>query len=641
MTSRSKRVPVREPFCPLGCKTPSGSIHRIGMGSCADCVQFQKQSVLQQGKISAQLIADEDAQHFAATQRLIPAAPPSPEGKRASREATDTIVAALAFVIGLHHQKMSGFGGMPQSPVSKKSDNKKVLAKKKVDLPQDFALSADVSGKGGDSSVSCNPTALSSLTKVLEIGQEIEIQDFAGQGRGLASKVEILKSQYVCHYDGDRVDSVTGQRLMLCKRTRANLLNLPADIQGKLRALEYCKNWAVTLNRGTNISVHGGTRNIVIDGTLAASPLLDSFVDRGLIGPGSLMNSSQNTGMRPNCILIFVPWPSNCFSVANFFVPTTSEMMMAILVAKCYIPPNTQLTWDYSYASHIEALPLQMGPGRAPTLSPDPITRKQQQGFTRIVCSDCSGKPQRCSTCLSEDPEVIEDPSSDSGLSPVLPPTRMEERVRAAGSLKCSEIKDLIKNVMDVLPSIVPAEFRIYNVSNKFSHEELRQWCAGQALRMETARLKRFKTLLSARDSVEACMRMLAIFSNDQHMQTLYLHSRALPTQKAMDSGSFGDDHPFWAEMHSRFHNSTDYFLAFPFDYIPTAFKVVNTQGIPSEFAPPKTVEEGFLSGLNLLHARKPSLYADYFFTKKKLQDLWKQSLADYRYLFKPCIHVS
>jgi hypothetical protein len=236
---------------------------------------------------------------------------------------------------------------------------------------------------------------------------------------------------------------------------------------------------------------------------------------------------------------------------------------------------------------------------------------------------------------------VVEEHPSDSGLSPVLPPTRMEERVRAAGLLKCSDIKVLIKIVMDVVPSIVAAEFRIYNVSNKYIHEELRQWCAGQALRMETARLKRFKTLLSARDSVEACMRMLAIFSNDQHMQALYLNSRALPTQKAMDSGSVGDDHPFWTEMHSRFHNSTDHFLAFPFDYIPTAFEVVNSIGMESEFAPPKTVEQGFLLGLNLLHARKPSLYADYFFSKKKLVDLWKQSLADYRYLFKPCIHVS
>jgi hypothetical protein len=191
--------------------------------------------------------------------------------------------------------------------------------------------------------------------------------------------------------------------------------------------------------------------------------------------------------------------------------------------------------------------------------------------------------------------------------------------------------------VMDIVPSIVPAEFRIYNVSNKYSIEELRTWCENQAQRMTSARLKRFKTSLSARDSVEACMRMLAIFSNDQYMQDLYLQSRSLPSQPAMDANAFGENHPFWAELHNRFH-STDHVLPFPFDYIPTKISVVNSQGITSEFQSPKSVEAGFLAGLDLLHGRKPPLYADHFFSKKKLHELWKQSLSDYRYLLKLCI---
>ena len=156
---------------------------------------------------------------------------------------------------------------------------------------------------------------------------------------------------------------------------------------------------------------------------------------------------------------------------------------------------------------------------------------------------------------------------------------------------------------------------------------------------MESARLKRFKTILSARDSVEACMRMLAIVANDQYMQDLYLKSRGLPSQGSMDAGTVGENHPFW-KMHERFHCS-DHCLPLPFDYTPTNFKVTNSQGIHTEFSPPLKVQGGFLAGLDLLHARKPIQYSEHFFHKSKLMELWKQSLADYRYLFKPSIHVS
>jgi hypothetical protein len=125
-------------------------------------------------------------------------------------------------------------------------------------------------------------------------------------------------------------------------------------------------------------------------------------------------------------------------------------------------------------------------------------------------------------------------------------------------------------------------------------------------------------------------MRMLAIFCNDQYMQDLYLKSRTLPTQGSLDAGAFGDNHPFWSEMHARFHSS-DHFLPFPFDYIPTKIKFTNSQGFESAYAPPQVVEKGFLKGMDLLHARKPPMYAEYFFTKQKLLELWKKSLADYR----------
>lgn len=670
---RNKRVAIREPFCPSGCKHPIGSIHRIGAGGCAHCVHFQKESVLQQGKISAQLIATEDAEHLASSQRLIPTLPPSPDGKKISRETIETIASAQAFLVNFVHQSKSGFGASgisssaPAHHVSnsleedsadvdaskKKASSKKKLDPKKLEPKKkqkkdEFSLSEedDAAPSAIPPPVSSIPpatfsaAALPSLKKALNIGQDIAIQDFGEQGRGLVSKVEILKSQYVCYYDGNRVDAVTGQTYMICKRTKDNIARLPVQIQIQLRGLQYRKMWAVTLNRGTNITKYGGTRNIVIDGTLAASPLLDYLVDRGLIGPGSLMNSSYGTGIPANCILIFVPWPVECYSLANFFVPTESERMIPVLVAKCKIAPNTQLTWEYSIASHSEALPMLMGDAPGVTTAPG-VTALPSRSV--VMCIDCQGESERCSACQTEDPrpeasELDAMPgASDHVYTPVLPATKMEERIHAAGTLKAAELKALVKSVMDIVPSIVPVEFRIYNVTNKYSIEELRQWCENQAQRMTSARLKRFKTSLSARDSVEACMRMLAIFCNDQYMQTLYLQSRSLPSQAAMDANAFGESHPFWSELHTRFH-STDHVLPFPFDYIPTKIKVVNSQGINSEFQPPKLVEAGFLSGLDLLHGRKPPLYADHFFSKKKLLELWKQSLADYRYVFKPFI---
>lgn len=102
-------------------------------------------------------------------------------------------------------------------------------------------------------------------------------------------------------------------------------------------------------------------------GTIAASALLDSLVDRGLIGPGALMNSSNGTGTgkAPNCILIFVPWHQDDYALSNFFVPQQSEIMMAILVAKFDIPPNTELTWNYDVFSHVKLPVLPVGPPEA------------------------------------------------------------------------------------------------------------------------------------------------------------------------------------------------------------------------------------------------------------------------------------
>ncbi len=716
MSKRSSRsVPIREPFCPLGCLTPTGSTFRVGLGSCADCVSFNSQNVMQQGNTIALLIANEDAKHLKSSKSFIP---PSPTK---NREAQSLIESARKIVVGIEHQRMSGFGApMSPSPTCAANTKPAVLSapesdlsagstRGRVDTPRDAPVTHF--GGGGpavnnapflnidlelpsaeevrkqqksearalakqialeskkeaekkrkeilketeldlsdDDVAKVSPSLLDALlTTVLEIGKGIAIRNIADSGRGLASTIFIKKTQYICYYDGDRVDANTGQILMVCRRTRENILSLPQGVQTQLRALKYNKTWALTLNRGSNITKFGGTRDIVIDGTIAASRLLDHLVDRGLIGPGSLMNSSDKTGIPANCSLIFIPWQENSYSLANSFFPTKSEKMMAVIVAKVDIPPNTNLTWNYSYASHdfLSGINLSDTPGFAPGVLPlgsqhivtVPISNDHGShsgggpagddplAGTVVQCTDCVGKETQCASCQAENA-----PHVPLELTPVVPITMLEIRIRDAGKLKSSDLKTLVKFVMDQSPSIVPPEFRLTNVSNKYSCPELLAWCAGQAQRMESARLKRFKTSLCARDSVEACMRMLAIFCNDQYMQDLYLKSRTLPSQPAMDAGVFGDNHPFWSEMHTRFHSS-DHFLPFPFDYIPTKIKFTNSQGFESEHAPPQVVEKGFLKGMDLLHARKPPQYAEYFFTKQKLMELWKKSLADYRFI--------
>jgi hypothetical protein len=739
---RRKRVAVREPFCPLGCKTHTGATYRVGLGSCDSCVEFNGSTVAQQAITLAQLIAKEDELNSKSSLRLIPAGPPSPNGKKG--KDSELIADAQKLIVNMEHQQKSGYGASATAEgvddidhetagelkkrkiMEAKAIERKEAGEKKKKFASEAAKEAEArqfdiqdhqpqlpaeSLKG--SNVASHSNSSSLLTKVLEVGQGIVIHNIPHSGRGLVSTVLIRKSQHICYYDGNRVDATTGQILMICKRTRDAILTLPQNIQTQLRALQYSKTWAVTLNRGTNIKLFGGTpRDVVIDGTIAASPIIDHLVNRGLIGPGSLMNSSQKTGIPPNCCLIFIPWHENSYSLANYFVPTMSEKMMAVLVAKFDIPANTHLTWNYSIASHpvatvspllnagldlgtapgvlsvpvvdgaplarshpvatvspllnagldlgtapgvlsvpvVDGAPLArshpvatvspllnagLDLGTAPGVSGVPVVDGAPLARSPIVCSDCVDKPQQFETCAADntrasDIEEYHDPVQL--LTPVVPPTLLEERIREAGKLKSRELKVFVKQVMDVVPSIVPAEFRLTNVSNNFSFEFLQDWCVAQAQRMESARIKRFKTILSARDSVEACMRMLALFSNDQYMQNLYLNSRSLPTQTTMDAKAHGDDHPFWTELHHRFH-SPDHVLPFPWDYIPSRIKVTNSHGIESEYAPPEAVDKGFLKGLDLMHARKPAMYSEFFFNKHKLQELWKKSLADYRWL--------
>jgi hypothetical protein len=106
---RRKRVAVREPFCPLGCKMHTGATFKVGLGSCDSCVEFNGSTVAQKGIILAQLIAKEDELYSKSSLKVIPPGPPSPHGKKT--KDTELILDAQKIIVNMQHQQRSGYGG--------------------------------------------------------------------------------------------------------------------------------------------------------------------------------------------------------------------------------------------------------------------------------------------------------------------------------------------------------------------------------------------------------------------------------------------------------------------------------------------------------------------------------------------------
>ena len=103
-----KRVAAREPFCPLGCKAPSGVTHRIGSGSCDDCYKFNSQNVQQQGQTSIRLIAMEDELSRLSSLSAIPVpTSPSREARAVVSDAHGILASMLKNPTGLSER----FGG--------------------------------------------------------------------------------------------------------------------------------------------------------------------------------------------------------------------------------------------------------------------------------------------------------------------------------------------------------------------------------------------------------------------------------------------------------------------------------------------------------------------------------------------------
>ena len=107
---RRTRVAVREPFCPLGCKKPSGAICRVGSGGCAECVKFNALNVQQQGATSARLIELEDEAFRISSSTSIPT-PNSP-----SKSVHDLVASARDIMTSIAHQRKSGFGSSFKVP---------------------------------------------------------------------------------------------------------------------------------------------------------------------------------------------------------------------------------------------------------------------------------------------------------------------------------------------------------------------------------------------------------------------------------------------------------------------------------------------------------------------------------------------
>jgi hypothetical protein len=195
-------------------------------------------------------------------------------------------------------------------------------------------------------------------------------------------------------------------------------------------------------------------------------------------------------------------------------------------------------------------------------------------------------------------------------------------------------LKQFVRSIHLITPSIVEPTFKLVNISNAYSQDYLQRWCVDQAIRMKYSRENRVKTQMSARESVEAVMRMLTIFATEQTVRAHYCQTRQIASQEVLDGHMLGINSVFWIDMHIKFHNVNDFHNEFPFEYYPTSYQQknkVDSRIIDFAFPPPEKIVNGLLKGMDLLHGRKPSGFLDAFFSRAKLYQLWTDSLSFYR----------
>lgn len=678
---RSKRVSVREAFCPRGCMKGSGSIHYVGSGGCGECIAFSAQNVLMQGAITFRLIALEDERSRTASTKIIPTPPPSP-GKL-NREITGTIKDAQNFVVNSLHQQLSGIGAvnavrLPDDDAlqaagelkRKGAADARALAKKtKTDAETQLRQAAaatqfdvddtNVAGGGGgalapvfnDEQESLAPapvpalaaaatTAMTaenaSLTQMCIVGIHIEIRDSEGRGRGVFSQSVLNKGQRITYYDGHRLDVNNLHKKLICSRMSDCISNLPEDTKSDILKLQYCKIWAVTVGRK-------GSARIMIDGTISASTFLDSVPNRGGIGVGAIVNSTMWSNIKTNCTLVWIKRVSGHFRKSSIFYPNDGEEYDAVIVADREIAIGEELFYRYFFSRNAE-----VPPAPAPTAAASavvlqvPIAATSAPVQAHIDSEKSSEKALEIffdnvgETDLEQHDGNGDAPNEgdlDDSVSEltaaVTQPSETELECDMYGNpsnkVTCERLKKFVRGLHTKTPSVVSPEHRLKDVFNMLQ-QPLQAWCREQAARMKYCRMHRIKAKMSALDSVQSCMRMLTIFANYQDIRHEYLATRQVASKETLDAKAIGPDSKFWIEMHTKFLDP-DEVSCWPYDHIPTVWQGKNHLTFP----PPARIASGLLKGMNLEHGRRPVGFLDSFFSRAKLHQLWNDSLALYR----------
>jgi hypothetical protein len=182
------------------------------------------------------------------------------------------------------------------------------------------------------------------LTVPLQLGLTAEIKAVKGMGLGAFALGKVKKGQLITHYDGHRVDPVTGMIYMTCSKMTHCISKLSDDKKKAISLLRYSKKWAV------NVNCVSGAR-VAVDGTIACSEILNDVENRAGIGFGAFLNSSVGTGISATCKIIWIPRKES-FTMSNFFFATIEERMQPVLVAVCDMEAGDQFTWPYTIAAH-------------------------------------------------------------------------------------------------------------------------------------------------------------------------------------------------------------------------------------------------------------------------------------------------
>jgi hypothetical protein len=244
--------------------------------------------------------------------------------------------------------------------------------------------------------------------------------------------------------------------------------------------------------------------------------------------------------------------------MANFFYATAEERHDVVAVA--FFQPGEELLHFYNYDAIRSEEPdgddFHDYAGALPDLEITENVAASAPGLQTLPVS-----PVVPSVATIE----IEPVSESEGTAPrardilptctaVAPMTVEEQNLLLHGDktqkITSGVLKAFVRSIHLITPSIVESSFRLVNTSNGFSQEHLQIRCLDQAGRMKYARENKIKTQMSARESVEAFMRMLTIFATEHSSRQYYCEMRQVATQTMLDEHQTGIDSVFWINMH-------------------------------------------------------------------------------------------